>query len=1008
MLFIFVSLWTTAVPLFAGGRNDKNLSAADELIAQGKLNEALRFLEAYTTAHPDDFDNVQKRIDRIFRLRKEYKKFAEELIKTIEKEPLNDEKKLNLIAQLESYEKDPTETEQAFIRETKFAAQFTYYRAMFENIMAEGIKLNEDARFADSIRRFSDGFVLYKNDFYDDFEGTELLNQVDLSVEGLYTALADYNALQSSWDAAFKKFNKALAEFDIDDSFSAYKEVEAVLQKHAVLRNTFAETGFRFRDFFRELQEKDSQLTDASFLPFAYRFLLGRETNQSMGIVWGMDRQWEVHCAESRTLLAAMIEHLSSEAASRLTMRQSMRGTFVFSDTFRLLRNIKDIDDLGISFIGLYQAADHPARSLPRDFFDAYNTGLTYNKLLVADAVSLHEETEKFKAEKQMFEKLAVPPLQQLSTNEGAIPYSESVMDYAQKRFSGAQSAAERITFLANAKRNMAASAAADSVQPVFTWESLYTTLEKELHSFAAEQAAEGTRSWEALSSFVAASSGILKERYDESYEKHSLLLNEADSSGPSYPDKALKSFTQLKADLTKDIAALQVRFSWLDRAPESPLRENPGSDLFNENYARIIADTAYLKSLSLSIDERNKAAQKYVFLAQQAKNEADFRYEKALAELQRENFDNSREDLQIARNKYNEYLMYQEDDAVRRETDKKLEALGLEIVRLENKRVVQDVRLLLTEARTLYYSGDFEVAERLIIQAEGRWAVTNVEPNVEVSNLKTMIGNALSVRTGRTIPVTDPLYPEMSQTLNAAYQYFEQGKNLLKTGSRDEAMNNLNAAREKIKDIQVLYPLNQEANLLALRIAQLSDPAGFAELFKQRYNNALKEYRQPATVNRAYADLKDLYEINPSYPGLKKRIYDVEVELGIIVPPPTPRQIARSKQLVAEASALFESASRNELALNSALAKLADAISLNPQNSDAMVLIDRIKTSMGGQSLVVLTAEKELLYQQAVQELAKGNTITAAALVADLWKDTKLRNSAKIIDLKRKVDSLL
>ena len=125
-------------------------------------------------------------------------------------------------------------------------------------------------------------------------------------------------------------------------------------------------------------------------------------------------------------------------------------------------------------------------------------------------------------------------------------------------------------------------------------------------------------------------------------------------------------------------------------------------------------------------------------------------------------------------------------------------------------------------------------------------------------------------------------------------------------------------------------------------------------------------------------------------------------------MPPPTPRQIARSKQLVAEASALFESASRNELALNSALAKLGDAISLNPQNKDAMVLIDRIKTGMGGQSLVVLTAEKELLYQQAVQELAKGNTITAAALVADLWKDRKLRNSAKIIDLKRKVDSLL
>ncbi len=62
----------------------------------------------------------------------------------------------------------------------------------------------------------------------------------------------------------------------------------------------------------------------------------------------------------------------------------------------------------------------------------------------------------------------------------------------------------------------------------------------------------------------------------------------------------------------------------------------------------------------------------------------------------------------------------------------------------------------------------------------------------------------------------------------------------------------------------------------------------------------------------------------------------------------------------------------------------------------------------MGGQSLVVLTADDEMLYQQAVQELSKGNTITAAALVAELWRNTKLHKSAKVIDLKNKVDSLL
>lgn len=98
----------------------------------------------------------------------------------------------------------------------------------------------------------------------------------------------------------------------------------------------------------------------------------------------------------------------------------------------------------------------------------------------------------------------------------------------------------------------------------------------------------------------------------------------------------------------------------------------------------------------------------------------------------------------------------------------------------------------------------------------------------------------------------------------------------------------------------------------------------------------------------------------------------------------------------------------RNEIALNGILNKLDEALTLNPENSEAAILIDRIKTGMGGQSLVVLTADDELLYQKAVQELSKGNTITAAALVAELWRNTKLRKSAKIIDLKNKVDSLL
>ena len=499
-----------------------------------------------------------------------------------------------------------------------------------------------------------------------------------------------------------------------------------------------------------------------------------------------------------------------------------------------------------------------------------------------------------------------------------------------------------------------------------------------------------------------------MRERYETSYtEAHALINENSDPAVSSQPEEALNTLKKLQKDLGEDIKAATVRFDLLG-APAEPVLKNPGSQLYVTNLRSARSDLEYFNSLGLRIAESSRLAQNRIRSALQAQNEADFRYSQALAALQREDFDASRESLQQARNKYNESLSYQDSQTLRAQTDKKLDVLGADIVRLENNKVVRDVRLLITSARSLYYNGDFEQAERLILQAEDRWAVTNVEKNPEVVNLKALIGNALSIRTGRLVPVTDPLYPEISQTLNAAYQYFEEGMQKINSGSRSAGMVLLNTAREKIKDVQVLYPLNQEANLLALRIAKFIDPTGFEELFRQRYNTARNEYRNPATVNRAYADLKDLYEINPKYPGLKKLIYDMEVELGIIIPPPDPQKIARAARLVGEARHQYEVNPRNEIALNGILNKLDEALTLNPENSEAAILIDRIKTGMGGQSLVVLTADDELLYQKAVQELSKGNTITAAALVAELWRNTKLRKSAKIIDLKNKVDSLL
>ena len=982
--------------------------AADELIAQGKLNEALLLLKDYAVRQPENFDQVQRRINKIFRLRASYTNLAENLLNVIVDDPLNDAKKLKLISGIENFANDPSDSEKAFIADVKSAANFTYHRAMFDRIMEDGSRLLTQQRFAESAKRFSEGLSLYRSDFYEKFADTALLAETDRALTDIETSIYAYDSMQSRLAAIFRRFNYALSIYDIDSAIEAYKVLEETANEYAALRNAQRQAGLQFKNNFEELRKKDALLTEASFLPFAYRFILGRESDPNTGIVRVMDVQWEALCKESYTLLTSAVTRYSLPLASALSARDAERA-FSAAERAGTLGKLVKVADVGSRFADLRTLFETSGETV-FPAHDLYHAAFDYNTFLVQQTQNLVEQKKSIAEGKNAYTALSMPSDIDRKNDE-LIAYSNSLTAYAQSAVEISHTNTDNIRELhlrreSFQKDDMQGRVKNFALPP---WEPLYAALNKALRAQNEENTSQIIKSWESLSSFIGSASSAVKQKYTGSFDETRAYINESlDTAVSSNPEKALADFGQLKKELKADIASLRVRRDLLAQAPDEPLYEEPGSDLFLSNLKAAAADIDFLNALDKNIDSSIALAQRRVNSAQQAKNEGDFRFSQARTALQREDFDASRTALQQARDKYNESLKYQDSASLRDQTDKKLNALGLEIVRLENAKVVQDVRRLLTSARALYSAGSFEQAEALILQAEGRWAVTNTDQNGEIVNLKILIGSALSIRTGRTIPVTDPLYPEMSQTLNVAYQYFDQGSRAFKKGNRREGISVLNSARERIKNVQVLYPLNQEANLLSLRISQLINPGDFEELFKQRYAAARKEYRNPATVSRAYADLKDLYEIDPSYPGLKRFIYDVEVELGIIVLPPDPKKVARSRELVREVNRIYESSSRDEITLNNALSKLDEALALYPENTEAMVLADRIKTRMGGRSLVVLPADKELLYQQAVQELAKGNTITAASIVANLWQDPKLRNSAKIIDLKKKVDSLL
>jgi outer membrane protein assembly factor BamD (BamD/ComL family) len=523
--------------------------------------------------------------------------------------------------------------------------------------------------------------------------------------------------------------------------------------------------------------------------------------------------------------------------------------------------------------------------------------------------------------------------------------------------------------------------------------------------SSASRSAVVSASMWSTLASFYSDSSDLIAADYEQRLARvQSLYEPASDDSENSLGARPTEAASEARAF----IPALQSDRNLMQSAIN---RLNPSVDASEQvpaSIADITRDIARLGAIESSATTLIAQAQEKATLAQRTLNEAELRYNQALQAANRQDFDSARDNLQRARTRFNESLALQESAALRANTDSRLADLGERIANEENELIVREVRDLKTQARTAYYNGEFENAESLLTRAQSRWRVTNVEDDVEIRNLLALVGTAISMKTGRVIPVTAPLYPEMSQILNISQQYYNQGAQLIQQGRRDEAMEILNLAKQKLNELQLVYRFNQEASLLKLRIDRLVDPRAFETQFANRVATARTEYRSLDTRQQAYTDLLDLYEINSSYPGLRNLIIEVEIEIGIRPRPIDQAALNRSASLTAQAQRLLETSGQNEVVLQQALTLVEQAIELNNNNNQAIVLKDRILSMRGGQAATVLSGQDEASYQRAIQELQRGNIIEAKTIVEQLLLNATNKRSFKVLELQKKVDSLL
>jgi tetratricopeptide (TPR) repeat protein len=216
--------------------------------------------------------------------------------------------------------------------------------------------------------------------------------------------------------------------------------------------------------------------------------------------------------------------------------------------------------------------------------------------------------------------------------------------------------------------------------------------------------------------------------------------------------------------------------------------------------------------------------------------------------------------------------------------------------------------------------------------------------------------------------------------------------------------MTRFDEARQLTREVRLMFPFNQEAGLLDLRIEQFIDPVIFNAGFEQRLNNARAGTRQQSIV--AFADLLALAEINPNYPNIRGIIVQAEIDMGIRLPAPNPADITQSRDLTAAARRIVDA---NLVAqYDVARAQLDQAIRLNPNNTEALQVRDILLQRMRLPGAIVLTSEDELLFSEAERHHLAGNNLAAYTILQRLMGNPQNRNVEKLARLYDRVRPLV
>ncbi|HRS04768.1 MAG TPA: hypothetical protein P5336_10400, partial [Treponema sp.] len=712
--------------VYAGGKQEDPLAAADTLIAERKYNEAILLLTQFIKTNPDRFDDAQRRLQRIVKLREEYNAIAGELLNVLVTDPTNDERKLAMIRQLESLEAAPNRAAREFILKTKETALFTYNRAQFEKIMADGRALIDKGDYIGASRRYSEGFSLYREEFYQAGYGDIIVNNVNQGLKNIQDNLTIYATLQPELQKridAFINLTKTVSfTTELGPIIATYDELENLLLQYAVLRNSITSVGRGFENQFALLQSGDANLGDSSFLPFAFRFILGRKTEiQPEGIVGAMDTFWVKGVNGLETAMVQSLNGLYQDF-----INQYKENPLVMQDL--RVEKLRQYADFSLRILSIWSPI--AAKELVNQVTN-YGKSIAVNKTPVYLSVQAGLENTSTLAQyyRVLKDVLVLTEQQQSlfaawqsgnSTQENAVAgllgVREKLIALRNTLKNNENEAARRIeVYRGYQEKNIDLSASIAQLQQgadnlVFLEQHIN---EQELVLASRRYSIEN-----------AGLKTVLNARNEVFNRAQSLLqgVQVTPQGGAAYlakyPKESLPLLNELNGLLTTDIQKTNTLLAIYNAEPV-PVKDATTIKTLQQETTELLQQ---FSSFQTQVRANISTAQQQSALADSLRLEGDRRYQEAQTALKNLNFDLARQRLQQSGERYDASLAVQDSQDLRALRDQRLLSLAAEISKTENETVVRDVRRLITDAKKAYFAGDFTRAEDILLQAQNRW----------------------------------------------------------------------------------------------------------------------------------------------------------------------------------------------------------------------------------------------------------------------------------------------